>query len=339
MVLFIGLVASNVFAAEIANVFRYPVGDENGNGWLLNRRGLQWLDQWDYAGNCGLVYHPGTDFNKDGTSHDGDIGQPVYATANGAVIKSYYESGSSWGNLVLIRHYLPSGEVLFSLYGHLEKRLVSEGDDVAMGQQIGTVGKGIGLSAHLHFEIRKPILFNTAAKYFPCGQDQNFVKLRYFNPESFIKIGRFANMSSAITLKFVERYELKLGVPFQDVGGNIYVHDWDGIMIQNFKNDDETNRYGTDGQTALIYNDDQNKCWLIKEGFWGYYKQNNGPTDFGTPFTDEITAKYANSPFISSGDYVQPGNEIVVQKFQRVNSTERRTLVYNKTSGQSVRRF
>ncbi|OGF40692.1 hypothetical protein A2477_04170 [Candidatus Falkowbacteria bacterium RIFOXYC2_FULL_47_12] len=291
MALLIGLVASNVFAAEIASVFRYPVGDENGDGWLENRKGVQWLREYDYEGSCGVTKHPGVDFNKDGTSGDDDLGQPVYAVANGQVVKSYYESGSTWGNLILIRHVLPNGELIFSLYGHLDTRMVSDENLVTIGQQIGTVGKGIGLAAHLHFEIRKSSMNSKVASFFPCGDsgyDEAFVIRNYFNPETFIKIGRFLNQSSHITTKFVERYELKLGVPFQDVDGNIYVHDWNGVMIQNFQNNDETNRYGTDGQTALIYNSSQNKCWLVKEGCWGQYKTNNGAITYGAARSDEV---------------------------------------------------
>jgi len=46
-----------------------------------------------------------------------------------------------------------------------------------------------------------------------------------------------------ISDRFQEKYNAapvingmnKLGIPFKDVGGNIYVHDWNGVIIQNFK--------------------------------------------------------------------------------------------------------
>jgi len=349
MVLLIILVASNVFAAEIASVFRYPVGDENGNGWL-NDNGLKWLNEYNYEGNCGWVYHPGIDFNKDGTDHDGDIRQPVYATANGEVIKSYYENknGSTWGNLILIRHVLPNGELVFSLYGHLDARMVFDGNSVTYGQQIGTVGKGIGLDAHLHFEIRKENMSGYNASYFPCGQTQDFVEQYYFNPEAFITshqsttnlVGKYPD--SSLSQPILSAYTTSannghpLGSPRDNNGGGVYVHNWNGVTLQDF--------YGTNtgfyhGYTSIIVSSDGISAYLLKEGFWDYYMNNNGPATFGPPFTDEITAEYADSPFINSGDYMQAGQQMVVQKFKRIGTDDRRTLVYNKTSGQPATHF
>ena len=170
------------------NSFRYPVGNENGNGWLKNRTGLQWLEEYDYEGTCGL------DFNKDDTSCDDDEGEPVYAVANGEVIESYYESGSTWGNLIIVKHVLPNQEVVFSLYGHLKDRYIYEGNNVKKGALIGTVGKGIGLCAHLHFEIRKSNMNGFPTKYFPCGESNSFVEEHYCNPENFIKSDRFLTL-------------------------------------------------------------------------------------------------------------------------------------------------
>ncbi|QLQ31821.1 MAG: M23 family metallopeptidase [Candidatus Thiothrix singaporensis] len=110
--------AHNAIAA-VADSFRYPVGAIDGSGWIGNTNGLQWLQQWDYGGKCGYVYHPGVDFNKDGTTGDGDLGQPVYAVANGIVTFSG-DGGASWGNIILIEHTLPDGSKVWSQYGHVK---------------------------------------------------------------------------------------------------------------------------------------------------------------------------------------------------------------------------
>lgn len=62
-----------------------------------------------------------------------------------------------YGNVVIIQHDTrpPEGQMLYTLYGHLEDYMVEVGQVVARGEQIGRVGAtGIALGAHLHFEVR-----------------------------------------------------------------------------------------------------------------------------------------------------------------------------------------
>lgn len=67
----------------------------------------------------------------------------------GVVLTSTYNS--SYGNYVVISH--ANGES--TLYAHMSKRLVSEGDKVTQGQTIGLVGTtGSSTGNHLHFEVR-----------------------------------------------------------------------------------------------------------------------------------------------------------------------------------------
>lgn len=75
-------------------------------------------------------------------------GNPVIAAASGTVVKSYLSS--SYGNYVVISH----GGGLMTAYAHMTKRMVSVGDTVAAGEQIGTVGStGNSTGNHLHFEV------------------------------------------------------------------------------------------------------------------------------------------------------------------------------------------
>lgn len=74
------------------------------------------------------------------------------AAAAGRVV--YGGSGiPHYGNLVIIKH----DDRFLSAYAHNERLLVSEGQDVAAGQQIAEMGSsGTGVSAvKLHFEIRR----------------------------------------------------------------------------------------------------------------------------------------------------------------------------------------
>ena len=103
------------------------------------------------SSNYGYRTHPIT--GKVSSFHKGiDIasgsGNPVLAAASGTVVKSYMSS--SYGNYIVISH----GGGLMTAYAHLSRRLVSVGDTVSAGQQIGKVGStGNSTGPHLHFEV------------------------------------------------------------------------------------------------------------------------------------------------------------------------------------------
>ena len=74
-------------------------------------------------------------------------GSPIYAAGSGTVVTARTNSGSL-GTYVTINH----GNGYYTLYGHMHSRLVSEGDTVQKGQQIGTMGHtGFATGTHLHF--------------------------------------------------------------------------------------------------------------------------------------------------------------------------------------------
>ena len=80
----------------------------------------------------------------------GARGQDIVAADGGKVM--YAGDGlKAYGLLVIVQH---SPEWL-SAYGHNEKILVREGDEVRAGQPIATMGIGPGNAAMLHFEIRR----------------------------------------------------------------------------------------------------------------------------------------------------------------------------------------
>jgi murein DD-endopeptidase MepM/ murein hydrolase activator NlpD len=100
--------------------------------------------------------HHGVEFpNEEGTL--------VLAAAHGVVIvagddyqEAYADFPFYYGNLVILEHQFPGIETqVFSLYGHLSNVLVQVGDQVEVGDQIGTVGyTGVAEWSHLHFEVR-----------------------------------------------------------------------------------------------------------------------------------------------------------------------------------------
>ena len=105
----------------------------------------------------------------------GPIGTPIYATADGVVSDAGYNSGG-YGNLVKINH----GRGIETRYGHLSAIMVSPGERIARGQQIGRMGStGRSTGSHLHYEVRidgravNPIPFMKSTDYLLAMQKRD----------------------------------------------------------------------------------------------------------------------------------------------------------------------
>ncbi len=83
-----------------------------------------------------------------GTDVGAGYGEPVWAASGGTVIMAEYNGG--YGNCVIISH----GNGINTLYGHMSSILVSSGEKVSQGKQIGRIGStGNSTGPHLHFEV------------------------------------------------------------------------------------------------------------------------------------------------------------------------------------------
>jgi len=106
-----------------------------------------WGDGFFAANRNGRRQHQGIDLLA-------EVGTPVLATRSGKVVSAKQNNGM--GKYIIIKH---AGNFT-SIYGHLSKIYVTNGEFVRQGQIIGLVGKTgnanyRGIQAHLHFEIRK----------------------------------------------------------------------------------------------------------------------------------------------------------------------------------------
>lgn len=88
-------------------------------------------------------FHPGLDFK-------GNRGDNARVTANGRVISAGWSGG--YGNCVRVQH--KNGYE--TLYGHLSKITVKEGQKLVVGDKVGEIGStGRSTGTHLHYEVRQ----------------------------------------------------------------------------------------------------------------------------------------------------------------------------------------
>lgn len=95
------------------------------------------------TGNLWEHSHHGIDFK-------GEIGAPVFASADGIV--EFAKTESKWGKRVILKH----ADGYQTFYGHMNGFNVSKGQKVKAGDVIGGVGStGESTGYHLHFELRE----------------------------------------------------------------------------------------------------------------------------------------------------------------------------------------
>ena len=185
---------------RIADGFDFPVGKPDAEGYYKARG-----------------FRPGGHVGEDWDGirgGDTDLGDPIYAAGDGIVVFAR-DVHLGWGNVVILRHaYRDGGNVKYidSLYGHLQKMLVSRGQRVSRGQQIATMGTAHGqYDAHLHFEIRKNLEIGMSRSKFQ--KDFN----NYFDPTQFINSHRHLSGGGA-------NYKVAM---------NTFTHDWEYHFDKN----------------------------------------------------------------------------------------------------------
>jgi murein DD-endopeptidase MepM/ murein hydrolase activator NlpD len=95
-----------------------------------------------YSNHYSSGKHNGVDFSINYGS--------VYAVKSGKVVGVGNNGRYAYGKWIAIDH----GDGLVTLYGHFSKQLVSKGDKVSTGEQIGVSGNtGYSTGPHLHFSV------------------------------------------------------------------------------------------------------------------------------------------------------------------------------------------
>ncbi|MFM2387647.1 MAG: hypothetical protein RL660_2404 [Bacteroidota bacterium] len=226
----------------IADRFDYPIGDRGldgaGNPYELQehvsayggeskndlfpnnltinatRTGNAPNDSWYISQDLGsyytqtFKYHSGEDWNYKtslGSVGDVEADSAVYSIANGYVV--YYGDWGTKGKVLGIRHHLPGGTIVHSIYGHLDNLVFTQSQlaavsvspiQVARGQKIGEIGSISNLGDHLHFEIREVgLISNLYPNDYPDGSGyyssaNNLLNDSYIDPSDFIDAHRYS---------------------------------------------------------------------------------------------------------------------------------------------------
>jgi murein DD-endopeptidase MepM/ murein hydrolase activator NlpD len=130
-------------AAREARERQADLGSVSPSGLIMPAGG------WITSG-FGTRRHPilGTVRNHSGVDISGASGNPIWAAQGGTVILAGGKGG--YGNTVMIDH---GGYV--TLYAHMSRIRVSNGQSVSQGTRIGDIGStGLSTGPHLHFEVR-----------------------------------------------------------------------------------------------------------------------------------------------------------------------------------------
>lgn len=156
------LYASALVRGKIFRVYKFQYKDHSeyvdSNGITLNSmiksRSMlaRPLSRMKITSGYGVRIHPVRGVYKRHTGVDlqASVGSPIYAPADGRVLKACHYSG--YGKYIRLNH---SGGV-DTAYGHLSRMIVRPGQRVRQGQVLGYVGlTGVTTGPHLHYEVIK----------------------------------------------------------------------------------------------------------------------------------------------------------------------------------------
>lgn len=148
--------------------------------------GGDWFDATGYAtyytASGAPAYHTGCDLNRPNFA---DSGAPVYAAADGEVVFSGEVKG--WqGQVIVIRHRLESGELVWTRYAHVDR--AAPPGHVQRGDMIGVIAdynKDGAKGDHLHFDVSRLDLGDKPGDW--PGMDIERLKRNYIDPDKWLR--------------------------------------------------------------------------------------------------------------------------------------------------------
>ncbi|HEY83982.1 MAG TPA: peptidoglycan DD-metalloendopeptidase family protein [Chloroflexi bacterium] len=121
-----------------------------------------WYYPYGTNNNGEYLWHRGSDIQNPQNTPIVAVGDGLVVFASDDLTRAIGPELNFYGQAVVIQHdkWAASDEPedalsVFTLYGHVEKVLVQEGESVSAGQPIALVGqRGVALGPHLHLEVR-----------------------------------------------------------------------------------------------------------------------------------------------------------------------------------------
>lgn len=162
----------------VSDGFDYPVGRKGPVTQAKDGDG--WYNAQDFREND----HLGEDWNAEKGGNT-DCGLPVYAASKGLIVFAG-EAGPGWGKVIILRHRLPDGTLIETLYGHLQS-FARTGGEVERREMIGQIGNADGAyPCHLHFELR----FTDCPAWGATGSGYSSNAKGWADPSNFIDAHR-----------------------------------------------------------------------------------------------------------------------------------------------------
>ena len=158
-------------------------GNDNTGCWFEDRRTLSVPSGYFTKPTNGSFSRGVVCSQHDGIDISNSANTELYSIADGTVARKGFGDIFGYGNYVIIRHNLPSGQRIYSLYAHMNSGSPKAvGQNVSRGEVIGYMGcTGLCFGTHLHFMIYSDT-YETTGPGCRLGRSKCYNPLKFINP-------------------------------------------------------------------------------------------------------------------------------------------------------------